>query len=76
SIILLLLLSFAYSIIFKTTPIISFNLPDKEQLKAYIENMYNIRSSAFITGDARPLKDLYDKSHKYGQWSLEYEVRR
>lgn len=74
--VLLLFICFVSSSIFKRTVTVFSTLPDKEELRAYIERIYNIRSSAFVTGDLSSLKGLYDVSQKYGQWSLEQEIRR
>lgn len=48
----------------------------KEELQDIIEKMYNNRSAAFINGDMTNLKNDFDISQKYGQWSLEQEIRR
>lgn len=68
------------SIVFSIFPrqlIVSVFMPvDKEKIEYEIERIYNIRDSAFITGNLITLKDCFDTSQKYGQWSLEHEVRR
>ncbi|MDW8800885.1 amidase domain-containing protein [Clostridium sp. A1-XYC3] len=49
---------------------------DENELKTVVEDIYNKRSSAFVTGDLLSLKGLFDTSEKYGQWALEHEVKR
>lgn len=49
---------------------------DENELKTTVEDMYNRRSSAFITGDLLSLKQYFDTSQKYGVWALEHEVKR
>ena len=49
---------------------------DENELKIEIERIYNVRSTCLATGDFLPLKSLFDTSQKYGQWSLDHEVRR
>lgn len=49
---------------------------EDEELKYEIESMYNLRSSCLMSGSLLPLKELFDLSQKYGQWSLEHEVQR
>ncbi len=48
----------------------------KDELHDLIEKMYNNRSAAFVSGDLSTLKNDFDTSQKYGQWSLEQEIRR
>lgn len=50
--------------------------PEKDEIKSIIEKIYGIRSNAFVTNDASPLKDYYDTKQKYGKWSLEHEIKR
>jgi len=64
---------FAFQSPILSLPTSSYN---ENELKTEVENMYNKRSSAFITGDLVSLKDLFDTSQKYGQWALEHEVKR
>lgn len=52
------------------------NNKDEENIKDVIENLYNKRSSAFITGDLESLKELFDTSKNVGRWSLEHEIQR
>ena len=54
-----------------------FSYPyDENELKTAVEDIYNKRSSAFITGDLLSLKPYFDTSEKYGVWALEHEVKR
>jgi hypothetical protein len=48
----------------------------KEQVKEEIERIYNARSACLVTGDYKPLKELFDTSQKTGRWALEHEVKR
>lgn len=47
-----------------------------DELLPEIEKIYNIRNNALMTGNPGNLINLFDTSQKYGQWSLEHEVRR
>lgn len=49
---------------------------DENELKNTIEDIYNKRSSVFVTGDLMSLKDYFDTSQKHGTWALEHEVKR
>lgn len=49
---------------------------ESEELKIEIERIYNERSSCLVSGSLLPLRELFDLSQKYGQWSLEHEVMR
>lgn len=49
---------------------------DENELKIAIEDIYNKRSSAFVTGDLLSLKPYFDTSQKYGTWALEHEAKR
>jgi hypothetical protein len=53
-----------------------FTNASEEKLKNEIEAIYNTRNMAFITGDLNSIKPAFDISQKYGEWSLEHEVRR
>lgn len=45
-------------------------------MKPIIDEIYTTRSKALVCGDLSLLKPLFDLSSKYGQWSLEHEVKR
>ena len=49
---------------------------DENELKTTVEDIYNKRSSAFITGNLLSLNQYFDTSQKYGVWALEHEVKR
>lgn len=49
---------------------------EDEELKVEIERLYNTRSACLVSGSLLPLRELFDLSQKYGQWSLEHEVQR
>lgn len=49
---------------------------DENELKTTVEDIYNKRSSAFVTGDLLSLKQYFDTSQKYGVWALEHEAKR
>lgn len=61
---------------FNPTTHVFLNPLEDEELKVEIERMYNIRSSCLSSGSLLPLRELFDLSQKYGQWSLEHEVQR
>ena len=66
------------SIIYILMPVTSVfytNVSEKD-LKSQIETLYNIRNSALVTGDLNSIKPTFDTKQKYGEWSLEHEVRR
>lgn len=48
----------------------------KEEVQSELEKIYNLRSSCLVSGDSRPLKELFDTSQRHGRWSLEHEVKR
>lgn len=52
------------------------NALKEEEVKKELENIYNLRSSSFVTGDLSVLQNLYDTSSKYGKWALEHEIKR
>lgn len=41
-----------------------------------LQEIYNKRCEAFLTGDVSGLKELYDTSQRYGTWALEHEIKR
>lgn len=47
-----------------------------EQVKDEFERIYNLRSKCLVSGELKPLKELFDTSQKYGVWGLDHEVRR
>lgn len=49
---------------------------NENEIKIELENIYNLRSNCFVTGDLSMLQNLYDTSSKYGKWALEHEVKR
>lgn len=49
---------------------------DEKQIMAIIQSVYDERCKAFISSDWKDLKEYYDTSKKYGQWSFEHEVKR
>lgn len=52
------------------------NLSTTEEAKNAVENIYFVRSSAFIDGNIKTLESYYDTSQNLGKWSLEHEVKR
>lgn len=48
----------------------------KTEIQTEINNLYNTRSSTFISGDLNTLPPLFDTSKKFGVWALEHEVKR
>lgn len=49
---------------------------DERQIISIIQSVYDERCGAFVSGDWKGLKQYYDRSKKYGQWSFEHEVKR
>lgn len=47
-----------------------------DNFKTRIEELYNIRSKAFISGDLLCLKPLFDTTQMNGKWAFEHEVKR
>ena len=41
-----------------------------------IQNIYNVKSKGMMTGDYKALKEYYDTTRKYAQWSYEHEAMR
>jgi hypothetical protein len=67
----------AIIIMSKTLPVgILLNPSEQEELRLEVERMYNVRSACLVDGNMMPLRDLFDVTQKYGQWSLEHEVQR
>lgn len=64
--------------IYTTIPVanILYTNEDEQNITDEIETMYNSRNAAFISGNLNSLKPMFDTDQKYGQWSLEHEVRR
>lgn len=49
---------------------------DKNKIKAEIENIYNTRSSSFITGNTKSLNKFFDTSRNQSKWALQHEINR
>ena len=49
---------------------------DEKQIIGIIQNIYDDRCKALISGDWKGLKEYYDTSKKYGLWSYEHEAKR
>lgn len=74
-----LLISFLIlSNIYYTIPssCVFYSTEEEDKLKTTIENIYNTRNAVFISRNLNSLRSIFDKNQKYGQWSLEHEVRR
>lgn len=53
--------------------------PDRDNEKAleeFVQTVYDQRCKGAMTGEWKELKQYYDTSKKYGQWSYEYEAKR
>jgi hypothetical protein len=50
-------------------------MPENE-LKIIMEDLYNKRSAALVSGDTSVLAQYFDTSKKYGKWALEHELKR
>lgn len=49
---------------------------ESESPESALQNIYDKRSEAFITGDVDSFKEYYDTSQKFGVWALEHEIKR
>ena len=49
---------------------------DIEVLNKRIQEIYDIKCKGLMTGDWKELKQHYDISRKYAQWSFEHEAKR
>ncbi len=52
------------------------NSVDEELLKKHVQKVYEVKCRGMITGDWKELKQYYDTSKKYAQWSYEHEAKR
>lgn len=72
----LLVTSSGLTTTFQTGNFSTPEISESDALRQEIENIYNARNNAFVTGDTEALKSWFDTTQKYGQWSYEHEVRR
>lgn len=63
---------FIFTLLFSSTVLAE----EIESPESALQNIYDKRSNAFITGDISSFKEYYDTSQKFGQWALEHEVKR
>lgn len=45
-------------------------------LEESIQNIYDVKCKGMMTGDYKKLKEYYDTTRKYAQWSYEHEAMR
>lgn len=69
--VMLCLCFFPMETIFGTEPKV-----DIEVLNKRIQEIYNVKSKCQMIGDWKELKQHYDISKKYAQWSFEHEAKR
>lgn len=51
-----------------------FNSDD--EIKDYVQLIFQIRNKAIIDNDLDTIESLYDVDTKYGQWAYEYEIKK
>jgi len=47
-----------------------------EEIKDFVQLVFEIRNKAIIESDLESIEALYAKDSKYGRWAYEYEVRK
>lgn len=48
----------------------------KEEVTRYIEQIFQNRNKAILTGDSEMIQSIYNVETKYGNWAYEYEIRK
>lgn len=48
----------------------------KEEVTSLIEQIFQNRNRAILTGDSELIQSIYDTDTKYGTWAFEYEIRK
>lgn len=49
---------------------------EKKQVTTYIEQIFQRRNKAILSGDLKLIQSLYNMDTKYGTWAYEYEKRK
>lgn len=62
--------------IFTTTYTYANTDDSKEEVKSYIEQIFQRRNKAILTGDLELIQSIYNMDTKYGTWAYEYEKRK
>jgi hypothetical protein len=65
-----------FSISLTNTPILASIIISEDELRIVMEDLYNKRSAALISGNMSELAQYFDTSKKYGKWALEHELKR
>lgn len=52
------------------------DIDNESILEECIQNIYDVKCKGLVTGDWKELKQYYDTSKKYAQWSYEHEAKR
>ena len=64
------------TIIFSPKVTLADTNTDNEQMKKFVENIFQIKSKSILTQDLDSIHSLYDTNTKNGQWAYEYEERK
>jgi len=48
----------------------------KEEITGFIEQVFQSRNKAILTGDLELIESIYDLETQYGTWAYEYEIRK
>ncbi|MBW9145746.1 amidase domain-containing protein [Clostridium sp. CM027] len=48
----------------------------KKEVTSYIDQIFQIRNKALLSGDLKLIQSLYNMDTKYGTWAYEYEKRK
>lgn len=52
------------------------SISTEEEIKSFVENIFEIKSKSVLTQDLDSIHTLYDTSTRNGQWAYEYEERK
>lgn len=74
----LFLLTLLFLFICLCAPVQIEAAPDisKEEITNLIEQIFQNRNKAILTGDSELIQSIYDTETKYGTWAYEYEIRK
>lgn len=65
-----------FSIFYVTLSSCSVYADEDEHIKAYVDNIFQMRNKAILTQDLDSIQKLYDTDIKFGQWAYEYEEKK
>ncbi|MEK6264704.1 MAG: amidase domain-containing protein [Clostridium sp.] len=52
------------------------NDDEKKEVTSYIQQIFQQRNKAILSGDLELIKSIYNMDTKYGTWAYEYEIRK